>query len=133
MTRPSTHDDLDDYRRQGHTLFNWYSDLGKHPVVEQHIVKAKLEAERLGYEVTHSEVRVPLTTKELDTKLKEQQDRYDQGLDIYAELVAGPREYADLTYSEKGRAEFYAECEGVVAPDKVEKITPRPIELALED
>lgn len=123
MTRPTTHDDLDDYRRQGHTLFNWYADLSKHPVVEQHVVKAKIEAARLGFEVTTTEIRVPLTTKELDERLGELQERYDKGLDLYAELIAGPRYYSEFSYAEKNRADYYAEREGIVSPDKVEKLS----------
>lgn len=132
MSRPTTHDDLDDYQRQGHTIFNWYSDLGKYPTVEQHVVKAKIEAARLGHDVTTTEIRVPLTTKELDEKVRDIQDRYDKGLEIYAELVAGPRYYSDLSYSDKNRADYYAQREGIVSPDKVEKIstarTDEPVE-----
>jgi len=131
--RPSTHDDLDEYQKQGHCIFNWYSDLGKYPAVEQHIVKAKLEAQRLGFQVTHSEIRVPLTTEELDAKLVDIQERYDKGLVLYTELVAGSRYYSDFTYTEKNQADYCAEREGLVPADKVEKISAANLELELED
>jgi len=131
--RPTDHSDLDDYQTHGTTIFNWYQDLAKYPEVEQHIVRAKVEARKLGFELTNSEVRVPLTEKELDTKVEEIQKRYDLGLDLYAELVAGPRYYSDFTWSEKNRVDYYAEREGIVSPEKVEKISVERIDLALDE
>jgi hypothetical protein len=133
MSRPSTHADLEDYRTQGHTLFNWYSDLAKHPAIEQHIVKAKIEALRLGFEVTTTEVRVPQTEAELDEKLRDQQERYDKGCELYAELLAGPRYFADLTYTEKNRAEYYAEREGITSPSSLTKLSFERNDLETEE
>lgn len=125
MARPSKHTDLDEYQRQGNTIFTWYSSIAEHPEVEQHIVKAKLEARRLGYEITGMEVRVPLSTKELDSKLADQQARYDRGEKIYHDLELGPQVYADLTYSERGAVDYFAQCDELVAPEKL----PLPAEV----
>ena len=123
MTRPETHADLDEYQRRGHTIFVWYTDLAKHPAIEQHVVKAKLEAQRMGFDITGSEITVPLTNKELAEKIAELQERYDKGLDLYAALLSGEREYIDMKYSDRNCAEFYALREDITSPDKVRPLS----------
>jgi hypothetical protein len=119
MTRPETHADLSDYQTRGQTLFSWNVALAEHPEVEQYIVKAKLEARKLGFEFEYNEIRVPLTTAELDKRLDEAQRKFDNGLDYYADILAGKTTYAELEWIHKNAAEYYAEREGITAPSKV--------------
>ena len=119
MTRPSTHADLSDYQRRGATLFSWNTALAENPEVEQWIVKAKLECRKRGFEFDYNEVRVPLTKAELDKRLDEAQRKYDNGLDYYADVVSGKKTYADMEWSHKNAAEYYAECEKITRPSEV--------------
>lgn len=119
MTRPSTHADLSDYQRRGQTLFSWNVTLAEHPEVEQWIVKAKLEARKQGFEFDYNEVRIPLSSDELDKKLEDAQQKYDNGLEFYADILAGTKTYADFDWSQKNAADYYAECEKITRPSEV--------------
>jgi hypothetical protein len=96
MTRPSTHADLSVYQRRGATLFSWNVALAEQPEVEQWIVKAKLQARKQGFEFDYNEVRVPLTEAELDKRLVDAQQKYDNGIEFYADVVSGVKTYAEL-------------------------------------
>jgi hypothetical protein len=121
--RPSTHADLSDYQRRGQTLFSWNVALAEHPEVEQHIVKAKLEARKLGFEFDYNEIRVPLTHDELEKNLRAAQQKFDNGLDYYADILAGKKTYADMEWSHKNAAEYYAEREGITKPSEVQALS----------
>jgi hypothetical protein len=119
MTRPESHADLSEYQRQGHALFSWQSPLDKFPEVQVHLVAAKVAAKKLGMQLTEFEVRNPLTKDELDDKLSTDQDKWDRGTRVYAEILTGYSEFGALTWTDKNAATYYAEREGLEHPSKI--------------
>jgi len=119
MTRPETHADLTEYERQGETIFSWQYGLDKLPSVQHHIVQAKITALKLGLEVAQTEVRTVLTTKELDAKLAENQEKWDLGMVTYDQLLNRAVEYGDLDWQARNAATFYANREDLTHPSKI--------------
>lgn len=119
MSRPTTHADLTEYERQGEMIFSWQPALDKLPSVQHHIVQAKITALKLGFEVAQSEVRTVLTTKELDAKLAENQQRWDLGMVTYDQLLNRAAEYSELDWQARNAATFYANREDLTHPSKI--------------
>ena len=86
MTRPTTHDDLPDYRRQGHLVAHIPSDyVTRWPSLGQHLLAALAEADRLGLtRAGDGRIEIPLTDKELDDALKSAQRSWDTSAEWYA-------------------------------------------------
>lgn len=87
MSRPSSHDDLTDWQRQGHLVALIASDyITRYPSIGQHLLAAVAEADRLSLlREDDGTIRIPLTAGELDAKLRSDQRSWDwaknEGLD----------------------------------------------------
>lgn len=91
MSRPTTHDDLEDYVRKGHVVASIPSTyITRYPSLGQHLLAALAEADRLGLTVTtDGDIVIDLTTDELDTQLKSAQRSWDYDEASYRKAVAG--------------------------------------------
>lgn len=91
MSRPSTHDDLPDYTRQGHLVAHVPSDyITRYPSLGQHLLAALAEADTLGLVRTpEGRIEIPRTDEELDQSLEQAQRSWDYNLRRYEGVLAG--------------------------------------------
>ena len=91
MARPTTHDDLPDYIREGHRVAHVEAAfVVAYPSLGQHLLAALAEAERLGLTVEAGTITLPKTTEELDEALANAQRTWDHSAERYDAALLDP-------------------------------------------
>lgn len=91
MARPSMHEDLEDYQRQGHLVASIPTDyITRFPTLGVHLLNALIEAELLGLEVDGGQIRLDRTTEELDEALAAAQRNWDNIQGYYDRATETP-------------------------------------------
>jgi|GEM_PF-5605907 len=116
MTRPSSTEDLDEYDVRGHRVATIPSHyITTYPSLGMHLLGALAEAGRLGLDVEDGEITIPLTEKELATKIKSAQRTWDLGKGVYEKYLEDGQ-WPDSYWVWSA----YLKAEGIAVPKKPE-------------
>lgn len=111
-SRPTSHSDLPDHIREGHTVATVVADyVVAYPTVGAHLLAALTAAEALGLDISDGQIRVPKTTAELDRHLEVQQHDWDHRKQEYVNALADPSPVAPEW--RRGAVNRWAKAEGV--------------------
>ena len=115
MTRPSSHEDLSNYEREGSAIASIHGGdaMLNHPTVAQHLMAALVEAQRVGLSVNGGTITTILTEEELAAKVAVAQERWDLGQKTYKQYLAdGTFPVHNYKWSD------YLTAEGIETPKK---------------
>lgn len=110
-TRPTSHDDLPDYQRQGHLVAQIPADhITRYPSLGQHLLAALAEADHLQLVRTpDGAIRIPRTTEELDASLAGAQKNWDTSARWYEDARMDP---AAVEVWKRSSVDHWAKAEG---------------------